>query len=180
MRSRALAILFLPTVAVGAAAQRAATAPAAAVSAPVSAVQYEVQFDRSTAPRRVLHVTMRFTTTGREPVLLSLPAWTPGAYEITNYARWVTEFGAVAGDKPLHWDKLDYDTWRIVPNGATAITASFDYTADSLDNADRVGAQRFRVLQRHQRVPVSRRAAAGFRATTVMVRTEPDWASARV
>ena len=32
---------------------------------------------------------MTFTTTGAAPVLLSLPAWTPGAYEISNFARWV-------------------------------------------------------------------------------------------
>jgi predicted metalloprotease with PDZ domain len=68
-------------------------------------------------------------------VLLSLPAWTPGAYEISNYARWIVNFMAVAGDKALKWDKLDYDTWRVQPGGARSVTVRFDYLADSLDNA---------------------------------------------
>jgi predicted metalloprotease with PDZ domain len=174
MRSRALAILILPIVAFDASAQRPSTGPAAMMSAPISAVQYDVQFDRSTAPRRVLHVTMRFTTNGREPVLLSLPAWTPGAYEITNYARWVTDFGAVAGDKPLHWDKLDYDTWRVLPNGATAITASFDYTADSLDNAVAWARSDFVFFNGTNVLPYPEGRPMDF-AATVTIRTESDW-----
>ena len=57
-------------------------------------------------------------------MLLSLPAWTPGAYEITNFARWVSDFTPTAGGRPLAWDKLDYDTWRIQPAGAKAVTVT--------------------------------------------------------
>ena len=45
---------------------------------------------------------MNFDVTGPGPVLLSLPAWTPGAYEITYFARWVSNFTPTAGEKPLH------------------------------------------------------------------------------
>ena len=41
-------------------------------------VNYTVTFDRSTAARDVIHVSMRFTVKEDEPVVLSLPAWTPG------------------------------------------------------------------------------------------------------
>jgi predicted metalloprotease with PDZ domain len=68
-------------------------------------------------------------------VLLSLPAWTPGAYEISNFSRWVSAFAPTAGGQPLGWDKLDYDTWRVQPGGAKSVTVTFDYLADSLDNA---------------------------------------------
>ncbi len=74
-------------------------------------------------------------TTGGAPVILSLPAWTPGAYEISNFARWVTEFAATSDGKPLTWDKMDFDTWRIRPNGAKSVKATFRYVADTLDNA---------------------------------------------
>ena len=56
-----------------------------------------------------------FDVAGDGAVLLSLPAWTPGAYEISNYARWVSGFAATENDAPLRWDKLDADTWRIRP-----------------------------------------------------------------
>jgi predicted metalloprotease with PDZ domain len=106
------------------------------VSAPIRDVRYDVTFMRSNGQQRVIDVAMSFNTAGTSPVLLSLPAWTPGAYEISNFSRWVVEF-AVTGDgnKPLTWDKLDYDTWRIRPAGAKALRVSFRYVADTLDNA---------------------------------------------
>ena len=68
-------------------------------------------------------------------MLLSLPAWTPGAYELTFFARWVSNFTAHAGEGRCVWDKLDYDTWRVQPAGAKSVTVRFDYLADTLDNA---------------------------------------------
>ncbi len=108
---------------------------AGARSAAISDVRYEVTFDSATARSKQLKVTMTFRTAGTEPVLLSLPAWTPGAYELSFFARKVENFAATTGDRPLQWDKLDYDTWRIRPEGAQSVSASFDYVADSLDNA---------------------------------------------
>ncbi|MBI2535635.1 MAG: M61 family metallopeptidase, partial [Gemmatimonadetes bacterium] len=104
-------------------------------SAAISDVRYEVTFDSTTAETRQIRVRMTFRTSGAEPVVLSLPAWTPGAYELSYFARNVLSFTATAGDRPLRWDKLDYDTWRIQPDGAQSITVSFAYLADSLDNA---------------------------------------------
>jgi predicted metalloprotease with PDZ domain len=78
---------------------------------------------------------MSFDVTGTAPVLLSLPAWNPGAYEISNFARWVVGFRAAAGNAPVPWDKLDYDTWRVQPGKARSVTVSFNYVADTLDNA---------------------------------------------
>ena len=105
------------------------------VSAPIRDVRYDLTFTKAHAQAKLVEVAMTFSTTGSAPVILSLPAWTPGAYEITNYARWVTGFNATAEGHPLSWDKLDYDTWRIRPAGAKAIKVSFRYLADSLDNA---------------------------------------------
>ncbi|MDQ6768672.1 MAG: PDZ domain-containing protein, partial [Gemmatimonadota bacterium] len=65
----------------------------------------------------------------------SLPAWTPGAYEISNFARNISNFSAEEAGNSLSWDKLDPDTWRIRPRGAGEVTVRFDYKADTLDNA---------------------------------------------
>src|SRR5258708_24144200 len=70
-------------------------------SAPIANVSYALTYDRHTAPSRVVGVEMVFTAEGTGPVLLSLPAWTPGAYEISNFSRWVVGFNAWSGDKPL-------------------------------------------------------------------------------
>ena len=134
---RALRIcLLLTTLAPGAQAQQKKTvATAVPRSAPITNLRYEITFDSATAGQKTIRVAASFDVTGTGPALLSLPAWTPGAYEVSNYARWVENFTAVAGDKPLTWDKLDYDTWRVQPGGARSVTVRFDYLADSLDNA---------------------------------------------
>src|SRR5258708_17341092 len=73
------------------------------VSAPIANVAYDLTYDRRTAPSRLVDVEMTFTTEGTGPVLLSLPAWTPGAYEISNYSRCVVRFSAPSADNPLPW-----------------------------------------------------------------------------
>ena len=60
-----------------ASAQREAQTPP--TSALISDVVYEVEFTRATAAQRILKVRMSMAVKGREPVLLSLPAWPPGA-----------------------------------------------------------------------------------------------------
>jgi predicted metalloprotease with PDZ domain len=106
------------------------------VSAPITDVRYEVTFTRANASQRVVASTMSFTVGGNGPVLLSLPAWTPGAYEISNFARNVANFSAEESGATLSWDKVDQDTWRIRPGGVGQVTVHFDYQADSLDNAN--------------------------------------------
>jgi predicted metalloprotease with PDZ domain len=104
-------------------------------SAPITNLRYDLTFDSATASQRMVRVAMSFDVAGPGPVMLSLPAWTPGAYEISNFARWVVGFTATAGESLLVWDKLDHDTWRVQPGKARAVTVRFDYFADSLDNA---------------------------------------------
>ncbi len=104
-------------------------------SAPVTNVGYEISADRAALAAHRLHVTTSFDVAGTAPVLLSLPAWTPGAYEISNFARWVSGFRPTQNGVPLRWDKVDYDTWRLIPTGAGSVRLTYDVAADSLDNA---------------------------------------------
>src|ERR671914_2767858 len=134
-RARLSAAAALPLLAAASAVAAQEPAPAAR-SAPISNIRYEVTFDRATAAARRLRVTTTFDVDGAGPVLLSRPAWTPGAYEISNFSRWVTGFAAqAAGGASLDWDEVDYDTWRIDTRGARSVTVRFDYVADTLDNA---------------------------------------------
>lgn len=116
-------------------AQQKSAAQASPRSAPITNLRYDLTFDSATASRRIIQVAMSFDVAGPGPVLLSLPAWTPGAYEIGNFARWIVGFTAAGGDSALAWDKLDYDTWRVQPGAAKSVAVRFDYVADTLDNA---------------------------------------------
>ncbi|HYH79184.1 MAG TPA: PDZ domain-containing protein [Longimicrobium sp.] len=135
-RSAALAAAALLAPATLAAQRPVATTSTATLqSAPISNVRYEVTFTAATARERSLNVAMTFDAASGGPVLLSLPVWTPGAYEVSNFAHWVSGFGATQRGAPITWDKVDPDTWRVRPAGRGPVTVSFTYRADSLDNA---------------------------------------------
>ena len=78
---------------------------------------------------------MTFNVGSARPVLLSLPAWTPGSYEIRNFAKYITGFSASGEGRGIRWDKVDYDTWRLRPAGAGKMTVRYDVRADTFENA---------------------------------------------
>lgn len=145
-----------------------------AVSAPITDVAYEVRFDSALAAARTLRVTMRFATTGDAPVLLSLPAWTPGAYEMSWFARWVGGVEAEGDGRALRWERLDHDTWRLHPEGARRITLRFDYRADTLDNAMAWSRADFAFFNGTTVFPYPEGRPLAFPAT-VTIATEPHW-----
>lgn len=172
MMSRARAILVAALFSSIAGAN--ASAQAALRSAEIANIRYDVTFDRNMATQKRFVVTTTFDIVGTDPVLLSLPSWTPGAYEISNFARWVIDFSATADGKPLTWDKVDPDTWRIRPNGAKTVTVRFVYVADSLDNAMSWSRPDFLLFNGTNVFLYPEGRPLEFRAQ-VKVNTEPGW-----
>ena len=164
-------VLALPSLL---AAQRPASPPAPLRSAPITDVRYDVRFDAATAHRRTIAVEMRFAVASAEPVLLSMPAWTPGAYEISNFARYVSAFAAKGDAGALEWDKADFDTWRVRPTGRGTVTVAFDVFADSLDNAMSWSRPNFALFNGTNVFLYPEGRDAGF-PSTVKVRTEAGW-----
>src|SRR6267154_6258309 len=100
-----------------------------AVQLPAQTVRYDVSVARGE-----FHVAAEFPAGGKDTLFVSLPAWSPGNYEIQNYARYLHGFRAKnAAGQPLHWDRADKDTWRVATGKADRITVEFDYAADTLD-----------------------------------------------
>ncbi|HEX2638243.1 MAG TPA: PDZ domain-containing protein [Gemmatimonadales bacterium] len=163
-------------IAIGAVTAAPATAQrtTAPVSAPIGKVRYEITFDSSTARSRTIKVAMSFDVAGPGPVLLSLPAWTPGAYELSFFARWVSNFNPRGAGQALAWDKLDYDTWRLLPAGARSVTVHFDYLADSLDNAMAWSRPDFALFNGTNVLLYPEGRGTDFPAT-VTIKTEPGW-----
>jgi len=124
-------LVALPVTAFSAAPR--ARAQTGAASAP-SDIRYEVTFTGATAARREVATQMTFTVASDAPVVLSLPAWTPGSYTINDFARNVLSFAAEQGGAALRWDKTDQDSWRVFPRGPGAVAIRFQYKADSLEN----------------------------------------------
>ncbi len=148
--------------------------PAQQRSIPLSHIRYDVTLDSTAAATQTIKVSMTFATTSAGTILLSLPSWTPGAYEISNYARFVSDFGASSGADSLKWDKADPDTWRIASKRAGEVTVHFDSKADSLDNAMSWTKSDFGFFNGTNLFLYPEEQGADFSAA-VEVHTEPSW-----
>ncbi len=143
-------------------------------SIPVKNIEYSVTFDSTTADSRIIKVGMSFTASSTGAVLLSLPEWTPGAYEVANFARFVNTFAASEDNAQLEWDKADKDTWRLRVPRAGNIKVTFDYKADSLDNANAWSKSNFAFFNGTNLFFYPEGIGMDF-AATVTVNTNPGW-----
>lgn len=167
MNHRLIALLAAPVV-------LAAQPRPALRSAPVSDVHYTVTFKQAQAVARDVDVAMTFNATGKDPVLLSLPIWTPGDYEVSYFARNVSQFKATSRGKPLVWDKATPSTWRIVTENGGPVAVEFHYRADSLDNAQSWARDDFLLFNGTNLFPYVEGRTLDFPAT-VAVQTEDAW-----
>jgi predicted metalloprotease with PDZ domain len=168
MRSYAIAAVALVT------ASQLASRTGTQTPAPVSDIRYDVTYDSASAFRRTIRVAMTFNAASAGDVTLSLPAWTPGSYEIVNFARYVIDFAATDGTMPIPWDKVDHDTWRLRVARAGQVRVSFDYLAMSLDNAAAWSRPEFVFFNGTNLFLYPEDASADFSAT-VTVHTVPSW-----
>src|SRR5438132_2743531 len=149
-------------------------AQAVRVSAPITDVRYEITADSAAVARRQLGVSMSFHVSGNAPVVLALPAWSPGHYVLIWFARRVSQFSAESNGAQLPWKKVDYQTWEITPRGAGTVRVSFRYLADAVDRAVAWTSPNFAFFNGTNvfLYPVGR----GFNwPAQVSVRTEPSW-----
>ncbi len=157
-----------------------AAAPAAPATAQLRGqsaihdVAYEVTADSATVGQRQLGVAMSFRVDGTAPVVLALPAWSPGHYVLLWFAGRVTDFAVESGGAPLPWRKLDFQTWRIEPRAAGTMRVTFRYRADAVDRAVAWTAPDFAFFNGTNLFlyPVGR----GFDwPARVTIHTEPGW-----
>ena len=65
--------------------------------------------------------------------LLVMPVWTPGSYLVREFERNVQDFAAIdAAGKPLNWEKINKNTWRITTNGSRDWRATYKVYANEL------------------------------------------------
>ncbi|MEP6733499.1 MAG: hypothetical protein ABJE10_22835 [bacterium] len=146
------------------------------VSAPIRDVRYTVTFDSALAQRRIMHVAMSFDVMSRAPVILSLPAWSPGHYKLVNFAKNVMRFTATNETARLRVHKRDFDTWSIDGASNARTTVEFDYLADSLEDGNGISwtAPNFGFFSGTNLLLYPEGRSADFPATLTVV-TSPGW-----
>lgn len=74
-----------------------------------------------------------FQTKGNSKVLLNLPAWRPGRYELGNFAKNIQKIQAFSGTEKLKIAKVTKDSWEIETAGEDEIRVSYNYFAHELN-----------------------------------------------
>src|SRR5256714_3854967 len=143
-------------------------------SAPITNVSYEITADSNVVGQRQLGVTMTFNVSGAAPVVLALPAWSPGHYVLLWFSRRVSAFSPQQNGALLEWRKLDFQTWQIEPRSTGTVTVRFKYLANAVDRAVAWTAPDFAFFNGTNvfLYPVGR---AFDWPAKVMIRTEPSW-----
>ncbi|MBI4752127.1 MAG: PDZ domain-containing protein [Acidobacteria bacterium] len=94
-------------------------------------VHYQVTLEK--AGNKAVLVEMRLQGLDRPTVDVAIPAWTPGSYEILNYAQYLSELAAKgATGQALETRFVDKQTWRIQCAGQTQISVRYRVICDQL------------------------------------------------
>jgi predicted metalloprotease with PDZ domain len=106
-------------------------------------------------------------------VSVSMPAWSPGAYRIENYARNVQDFRASnARNQPLRWQQTDKQTWRISKDVADDVDIRYQVFSTLLNDqmADLAPPATFMYVvgQKHVACTVKYNVPGGWKVYTAL------------
>ena len=122
----------------------------------------------------IFHVAFRSEGLQGEIEDFKMPVWTPGYYGIGDYARNVRDFRAEDGaGRPLPWEKVTKNTWRVAAGNAPAILVSYDvYGATSFAAQTFLGENRAYISPTGLFLHVAGRIQ---HPVTVTIQPPPNW-----
>jgi predicted metalloprotease with PDZ domain len=83
---------------------------------------------------RLLEVDFLLTAISSPTVDLQLPSWRPGRYEIQNFAKNIQRFEIFdQNGKPLAFQKITKDRWRVQTEGVSELTARYSYYSNTIN-----------------------------------------------
>jgi len=79
--------------------------------------------------KQYFHVKAAYTVYNQQQVILKMPNWTPGYYQLMNYADKVVNFKAYDQEGELPWKKINPTSWKIDAKKGQAFAVSYDVKA---------------------------------------------------
>ena len=74
-------------------------------------LDYKLSFD---AEQHYINVELRLSEVPQDEVMLKMPVWAPGYYQIMDYPKHVSDFSVFdAEGKPLQWQKVEKNGWKL-------------------------------------------------------------------
>ncbi|RYD81665.1 MAG: hypothetical protein EOP53_05815, partial [Sphingobacteriales bacterium] len=81
------------------------------------------------AARQYYHVELNTEGLPTDSIILKMPAWTPGYYQLMNYAEKVENFKAFDKSGDISWKKNSANSWKVGTTKGKAFTVSYDVKA---------------------------------------------------
>ncbi|HYG39478.1 MAG TPA: M61 family peptidase [Cytophagales bacterium] len=95
-------------------------------------IEYKISFNNPLT--HIIDVEVLFPTVEEEYILINLPAWRPGRYELANYAKNIIKLQAFTFDEsPIVSYKISKDVWKIETKRKKAIKLNYSYYAFAMD-----------------------------------------------
>lgn len=93
----------------------------------------EYQFSVIDANHHLGQVTVTFPQVGSKTLLVQLPVWRSGRYEILNLSKNISQFSAQdANGQAIQWNKTDKNTWKLWLKQPGAVTIQYQVYANML------------------------------------------------
>jgi predicted metalloprotease with PDZ domain len=84
--------------------------------------------------QQFLDIKFEIDGVDQNELLIQLPAWRPGRYELGNFAKNVQKWGAYdANGNQLKHEKVKKDLWKVQTNGADKVEIRYNYYASELN-----------------------------------------------
>ncbi|MFN8353735.1 MAG: M61 family peptidase [Spirosomataceae bacterium] len=83
---------------------------------------------------RLLHLEMYVTGITTDSLMLQLPAWRPGRYELQHFAKNIQRFEVIdSNNQPVAYQKVTKDRWVLQTSGCSALRVCYTYYANKQD-----------------------------------------------
>lgn len=95
-------------------------------------IQYTFSYTKP--HRHFIDIEMRIFEHSSPELIVQLPAWRPGRYELGNFAKNIQYFKVFdAQGHPLKFQKITKDTWKISTANCSEIVIQYNYYANELN-----------------------------------------------
>lgn len=95
-------------------------------------IQYQISCKNPAS--QYLQLTLTLILRDTEPIILQLPAWRAGRYQLANYAQNIRGFRVHDENRePIPFEKTTKDRWVISPQTPGNLSISYEYWAGKMD-----------------------------------------------
>jgi predicted metalloprotease with PDZ domain len=88
--------------------------------------QIHFQISMPEAVRHLVHVKMTIQQPGKDTLIVKLPKWTTGYYQLMKYDKNLSNFTVKINGQPVNTQAIASNAWKIVTNGSKPVVIDYD------------------------------------------------------